>query len=145
MVRNVSFLLNILSDNSTQHVLKRSLTRLQRNNFMSSKTSWWHVLKMSWRHVLKCFEDMSWRRLEDIMRHYRDKEITYWRYLYLTNINVYLTNLYFTNLYLTILRRIQNALIRTCRKWLKFYINFRGKTRKTTVHFLTFTEVINYL
>ena len=34
-------------------------------------------------------------------------------YLYLTNLNVYLKNLYFKNLYLTILRQIQNALIRT--------------------------------
>ena len=59
-------------------VLKTSSTRLQRNNFTSSKTSWrrledvlqrrfedvlktsWrHVLKTSWRHVLK----MSWRHV----------------------------------------------------------------------------------
>ena len=66
------------------------------------KTSWRHVLKTSWRHVLKT----SWR-------HYGDKQNTYWGYLYLTNLNVYLTNLYFTNLYLTILRRIQNGFIRT--------------------------------
>ena len=65
------------------------------------KTSWRHVLKTSWRYILK----MSWRR-------YGDKQNVYWGYLYLTNLNVYLTNLYFTNLYLTILRRIQNALIR---------------------------------
>ena len=129
-------------------VLKTSSTRLQRNNFTSSKTSWrrlaktfwrrledllqdvlktswktkncyaedvlktsWrHVLKTSWRHVLK----MSWRHvLKTSWRHYGDKQNTYWGYLYLTNLNVYLTNLYFTNLYLTILRRIQNALIRT--------------------------------
>ena len=117
-----------------------SSTRLQRNNFTSSKTSWrcledilqdifktswktkncyaedalktsWrHVLKTSWRHVLK----MSWRHiLQTSWRHYGDKQKTYWGYLYLTNLNVYLTNLYFTNLYLTILRWIQNALIRT--------------------------------
>ena len=66
------------------------------------KTSWRYVLKTSWKHVLKT----SWR-------HYGDKQNTYWGYLYLTNLNVYLTNLYFTNLYLAILRRIQNALIRT--------------------------------
>ena len=65
-------------------------------------TSWRHILKTSWRHVLK----MSWR-------HYGDKQNTYWGYLYLTNLNVYLTNLYLTNLHLTILRRIQNALSRT--------------------------------
>ena len=49
---------------SSRHVLKTSSTRLQRNNFTSSrrlgrrkivtlKTSWRHVLKTSWRHVLK--------------------------------------------------------------------------------------------
>ena len=69
------------------------------------KTSWKHVLETSWRHVLK----MSWRHiLKTSWRHYGDKQNTYWGYLYLTNLNVYLTNLY-----LTILRRIQNALSRT--------------------------------
>ena len=65
-------------------------------------TSWRHILKAFWRHVLKT----SWK-------HYGDKQNTYWGHLYLTNVNVYVTNLYFTNLYLAILRRIQNALIRT--------------------------------
>ena len=74
------------------------------------KTSWRHVLKTSWRHVLK----MSWRHiLKTSWRHYGGKQNTYWEYLYLTNLNVYVTNLYFINLYLTILRRIQIALIRT--------------------------------
>ena len=74
------------------------------------KTSWRHVLKTSWRHVLK----MSWRHvLKTSWRHYGDKQNTYWGYLYLTNLNVYLTNLYLTNLYLTNLRWIQNALLRT--------------------------------
>ena len=54
-------------------------------------------LKTSWIHVFKT----SWRRLGD-------KQNIYWGYLYLTNLNVYLTNLYFTNLYLTNLRWIQN-------------------------------------
>ena len=118
--------------------LKTSSTRLQRNNFTSSKkTSWkrledilqdvleekkllrWRLLQnalkacledTSWRHVLK----MSWRSvLKTSGRHYGNKQNTYWGCLYLTNLNVYLTNLYFSNLYLTILRRIQNALIRT--------------------------------
>ena len=66
------------------------------------KMSWGHVLKTSWRHALKT----SWR-------HYGYKQNTYWGLTNLTNLNVYLTNLYFTNLHLTILRRIQNALIRT--------------------------------
>ena len=73
------------------------------------KTSWKtkncyaeDVLKTSWRHILKT----SSRRLGG-------KQNFYWWYLYLTNLNVYLTNLCFTNLYLTNLRRIQNALLRT--------------------------------
>ena len=54
---------------SSRHVLKTSSTRLQCNNFTSSKTSWRRLrrrkivtLKTSWRRL----EDMSWRRLEDI-------------------------------------------------------------------------------
>ena len=97
----------------SRHVLKTFSTRLQRNNFSSSKT----VSKMSCVYVLKTPSKnlgrqkiftlkTSWRRLGD-------KQNVYWGYLYLTNLNVYLTNLYFTNLYLTNLRRIQNALIRT--------------------------------
>ena len=67
-------------------VLRTSATRLQRNNFTSSKTSWRRLAKTSWRRfedVLKascktlwrrlsdmswiCLEDMSWRCLEDMM------------------------------------------------------------------------------
>ena len=107
-----------------QDVLKTSSTRLQRNNFTSSKTSWrrledvfktsrktswktkncyaedvfktsWrHVLKTSWRHVLKT----SWRHiLKTSSRRLGGKQNFYWWYLYLTNLNVYLTNLCFTN------------------------------------------------
>ena len=125
---------------SSRHVLKTSSTRLQCNNFTSSKTSWrrledvfktsrktswrrlgrrkivtlktsWrHVLKTSWRHVLKT----SWRHiLKTSSRRLGGKQNFYWWYLYLTNLNVYLTNLCFTNLYLTNLRRIQNASLRT--------------------------------
>ena len=64
------------------------------------ETSWRYVLNTSWRHFLKT----SWW-------HHGGKQNTYWEYLYLTNLNVYLRNLYFTNLHLTILRRIQNVLI----------------------------------
>ena len=74
------------------------------------KTSWRHGLKTSWRHALKT----SWGHiLKTSSRRLGDKQIVYWGYLYLTNLNVYLTNLYLTTLYLTNLRRIQNALIRT--------------------------------
>ena len=66
---------------SSRHVLKTSSTRLQQNNFTSSKTSCKDVLKTSWRrledllqHVLedekllrwRRLEDMSWRRLKDM-------------------------------------------------------------------------------
>ena len=101
---------------SSRHVLKRSSTRLQRNNFLSSKTSWrcpedilktsWKTknfyaedaLKTSWRHVLKTSGDMSWRRLEDMSwrlpkdmswKHLQDDlDTKKWGYLYLTNLNV---------------------------------------------------------
>ena len=83
--------------------------RLGRRKIVTLKTPWRHVLKTSWRDVLK----MSWRHvLKTSWRHYGDKQNTYWGYLYLTNLNVYLTNPYLTNLHLTILRRIQNALSR---------------------------------
>ena len=93
---------------SSRHVLKTSSTRLQRNNFTSSTTSWKHledpfktsrktswktknsdaegVLKTFWKHILKT----SSRRL-------RGKKNFYWWYLYQTNLNVYLINLCFTN------------------------------------------------
>ena len=61
--------------------------------------AWRHVLKLSWRHILKT----SWR-------HYGEKQNTCWR----ANKSKYVSNKsIFHNLYLTILRRIQNALIRT--------------------------------
>ena len=76
---------------SSRHVLKMSSVRLQRNNFSSSKASWRRledisqdVLKTCWRHVLKMFA----KRLGD-------KQNVFWGYLYLTNLNVYLTNLVF--------------------------------------------------
>ena len=100
---------------SLRHILKTSSIRLQRNNFSSSKTSWrrlediledekllrWRRIEdISWRRL----EDMSWRRLEDLSwRHVLkmsgkrlgDKQNVFWSYLYLTNLNVYLTNLVF--------------------------------------------------
>ena len=82
-----------------EDVLKKSWRRLEDMSWRRLKYMSW---KMSWRHVLKT----SWR-------HYGHKQNTYWGYLYLTNLNAYLTNLYLTNLHLIILRRIQNALSRT--------------------------------
>ena len=113
---------------SSRYVLKTSSTRLQRNNFLSSKTSsrrledvlrrrFEDVLKTSWgrlgRQKIVTLK-MSWRRLEDMSWIcLGNKQGFYWGYLYLTNLNVYLANLYLTSLYLTNLRWIQNALIRT--------------------------------
>ena len=119
-IRETTYLLFSCQANicwSSRHVLKTSSTHLQRNNFTSSKTSWRRLgrrkivtLKTSWRHVLKT----SWRHiLKTSSRRLGGKQNFYWWYLYLTNLNVYLTNLCFTNLYLTNLRRIQNALLRT--------------------------------
>ena len=88
-----------------RHVLKTCWTRLQRNNFPSSKTSWRRLAKTSWRHLARRLEDvwedekllrwrrledMSWRRPEDMSRkHLQDVlETKKWEYLYLTNLNV---------------------------------------------------------
>ena len=109
-----------------------SWTRLWRNNFSFSRASWRRledfskdVLKMSWRRPSRktknCYAEdafktsgryvlkTSWRYIfKTCSRHLGDKQNVYWGYLYLTNVNMYLTNLYFTNLYLTNLRWIQN-------------------------------------
>ena len=128
----------ISKDLPSKHLLvfKTSSTRLQRNNFTSSKTSWrrledvledekllrWRrledVLKTCLEDVLKtCLEDVLKTYLEDVLktswRRLEPKQNFYWWYLYLTNQNVYLTNLCFKNLYLTNLWRIQNASLRT--------------------------------
>ena len=114
---------------SWRHVLKTSSTRLQCNNFSSSrhlarcledvmktswktkncyaedilKTSWRNVFKTSWRPVLKT----SWRQGKCLLG------LSVSNHGLLTNLNQYLINLYLTNLYLMNLRRIQNAWIRT--------------------------------
>ena len=109
---------------SSRHFLKTSSTRLQRNNFSSSKTSCKYVLKTSWRHLARRLEDvledeklLRWRRLEDVLKTCLEDvleinkmftRISVLIHGLLRNLNQYLTNLYFTNL-----RRIQNALIRT--------------------------------
>ena len=66
---------------SSRHVLKTSSTRLQRNNFTSSKTSWRHFQDLS-QDVLKAsFCKTSWRRLENVLK-------TSWRRIAKTNILV---------------------------------------------------------
>ena len=98
---------------SWRHFLRTSSTRLQRNNFSSSKTSWRRledvlkkVLKTSrktfWRtssRTKNCYaEDVlktSWRNdLKPSSGCLLEKQKVYWGYLHLTNLNMYLTNLY---------------------------------------------------
>ena len=95
-----------------QDVLKTSWRRLGRRKIVTLRTSWRRLEDMSWRHVLKTYLEDTMETLS-FRRHYGDKQNTCWGYLYITNLNVYLANLYFINLYLTLVRRIQNALIKT--------------------------------
>ena len=74
--------------NISQDVLKTYSRRLGRRKFVTLKTP------------SRRLENMFWRRLGD-------KQNVYWGYLYLANLNVYLTNPYLTNLYLTNLRTVQ--------------------------------------
>ena len=87
------------------------------------------VLKASCKDVLKTFSKTTWRTkncytedvfktcLEVVLKILWTQTKYCWGYLYtypeITNLNVYLTSLYFTNLYLTVVRQVQNALIRT--------------------------------
>ena len=100
---------------------KTSSRRLGRRKIVTLKACRRRLEDMPWRR----YKDMSWRRFEDVLKmfqrhllktswiHYGDKQSTYWGYLYLTNLNVYLRNLYLADLHLTILKRVQNALSRT--------------------------------
>ena len=99
-----------------EDVLETSWRRLGRQKIVTLKTSLRRLEDIE--DVLKtCLEDVLKTCLEVVLktswRHYGDKQNTYSEYLYLANLNVYLTNLYLTNLNLTILRRIQNAWSRT--------------------------------
>ena len=72
-----------------------------------------YVLKTCLEDVLKtCLEDIfktSWRHiLKTSSRCLGGKQNVYWWYLYLTNLNVYLTNLCFTNIYLTNLGQMRH-------------------------------------
>ena len=99
-------------------------THSHRNNFSSSKTSSRHLENVLQRHIKDVLKDESCYA-DDIFkmsstyfwkmpsRRLGDKQNVYWRYLYPTNLNLYLTNPYLTNLYLTNLKRIYNSLIRT--------------------------------
>ena len=48
---------------SSRHVLKTSSTRLQRNNFASSKTSWRRL-----EDLLEDVKLLRWRHLEDVLK-----------------------------------------------------------------------------
>ena len=118
------------------HVLKTSSTCLQRNNYMSSKTSsrrledvlqirLEEVLKTPWWHLAKRLEDVlktSWKTKncysEDVLKtsHRKTKYllgISVSDHSLLANLHQYLADLYPINLFFKNLRRIQNALIRT--------------------------------
>ena len=78
-------------------VLKTSSTRLQRNNFTSSKTFWRHLedvlktsCKMSSRRLgrRRRLEDMSWRLLKDFMETNKILGISVYLSRDLTNLNV---------------------------------------------------------
>ena len=58
---------------SSKHVFKTSSTRLQRNNFSSSKTSWRRL-----EDVLKTFSRPLARRLQDVLE---DEKLLCWRRL----------------------------------------------------------------
>ena len=99
--------------------------KLPSKHLLVFKTSWRRLQDMSWRRLQHVFsikilplprrlggrkivmlktssrrlEDMSWRCMEDISwGHYGDKQNTYWGYLHLTNLKVYLTNLYYKSI-----------------------------------------------
>ena len=83
---------------SSRHLLKTSSTRLQRNNFTSSKTSWRLVVEneklLRWRRiedVLKtCFEDVLKTCVIDVLKGYLEDVLkTLWRQTtYLLGISV---------------------------------------------------------
>ena len=126
---------------SSRHALKTSLTRLQCNNFLLSKTSSRRLANRSWRRLEDILQDVlktSWKTkncyAEDVLkkssRHvlkvpWRHVLKTSWRQTecllgisvsnhgLLTNLNLHLADLYLTNLYFTNLKQIQNELIRT--------------------------------
>ena len=73
---------------------KTSSRRLGRRKIVTLKTCLRHALKTSWKHVLKT---SSRHILKTSSRRLGGKQNFYWWYLYLKNLNVYLTNLCFTN------------------------------------------------
>ena len=73
----------------SKHVLKTSSTRLQRNNFTTSKTSWRHLAKMSWGR-LEDFLKASWKTkncyAEDVLKtSWRHALKTSWRHVLKTS------------------------------------------------------------
>ena len=117
---------------SSRHVLKTTSTRLQCNNFTSSKTSWrrledvledekllrWRrlqdVLKTCLEDVLKtCLEDVLKTYLEDVFKTSR-RQTKFLLVISVSNKSKCVSNKsLFHKLYLRNLRRIQNASLRT--------------------------------
>ena len=75
----------------------------------TSRKASWKVLKTSSKRLRR----KKIVKLKTSSRRLGHKQNLYWDYLYLTNLNLYLTILYLTNLYLTHLRQMPNTLIRT--------------------------------
>ena len=103
-----------------QDVLKTSSTRLQPNNFMSSKTSWRRfqdlsqdVFKTSWK-TKNCYaEDVLKTYLENVFKTSRRKT-KFLLVISVSNKSKCVSNKsLFHKLYLRNLRRIQNASLRT--------------------------------
>ena len=73
-----------------RHVLKTSSTRLQCDNFRTSKKSWRRLAKTSWRHLASRLEDVlkkSWRTTSCYVgwRGLQDVSKTYWRHVMKTS------------------------------------------------------------
>ena len=109
---------------SSRHVLKTSSTRLQRNNFSSSKTSWRRFEDISQDVLKNVFEDeklLCWRCLEDVLKKWLEdvfrmsfRETKGLLGISASNQSKCVSNKsIFPNLYLTKLWHIQNALIWT--------------------------------
>ena len=88
-----------------QNVFNVTISRLPRRLEDVLQICLEDVLKTSWKTKNCCAEDIlktSWRHvLNTSSRRPGDKENNYREYLYLANLNLYLTNLYLTYLHLT--------------------------------------------
>ena len=113
-----------------QDVLKTSSTRLQRNNFTSSKTSWRRPTKTSWRRledVFKTSRKTSWRHLQDVIKtSWKTKKLLRWRRLQ------------------DVLKTCLEEVLKTCLEdVLKTYLEDVFKTSRRQTNFLLVISVCN--